>query len=131
MPVIGGSFVVGLEENENTTPESIDPSGFWRFVFWLTYVLGTLSLAFSWLLAQVPRPLHGADLRGDYAFRTCTAGLMLISILMARWIWKIRNPLTDRGPATPLRVVLSIAWVELGIASIGIIGIAVFQLFRR
>jgi hypothetical protein len=128
---IGGSLVVRQEENENETPESIDPSGFRRLVFWLSYVFGTLILAFSWLLAQVPQPLHGADLSGDYAVRSCAAGLMLISILMARWVWKIRNPLSDRGRATAMRVVLFIAWIELAIACIGIIGIAAFQLSRR
>jgi hypothetical protein len=122
---------VRLAENENEMPESIDPSGFWRFVFWLAYVLGTLSLLFSWLLSQVPRPRHGADLTGDYVFRSCAAVLLLISILMARWIWKIRNPLSDRGRAIAMRVALFIAWIELAIAFIGIIGIATFQLLGR
>lgn len=121
---------MGPERDESETPESIDPSGFRRLVFWLSYVFGTLILAFSWLLAQVPQPLH-ADLSGDFAVRSCAAGLMLISILMARWVWKIRNPLSDGGPASALRVVLFIAWIEFGIGFIGVIGVAVHQIFFR
>jgi predicted MFS family arabinose efflux permease len=38
--------------------ESVDPTGPWRLSFWCTYVLGTLTLAFAWLLAQVPKFRH-------------------------------------------------------------------------
>jgi hypothetical protein len=119
------------EKNKNETPESIDPSGFRRLAFWLTYVFGTLGLAFSWLLAQVPQPRHGADLSGDFALRSGVAVLMLISILMARWIWKIKNPVSKESPVTAMRVVLLIAWIELGIGFIGAIGVAVRQLTAR
>jgi hypothetical protein len=118
--------VVG--ELENKAPESIDPTGFWRFLFWLAFVLGNLALAFSLLLAQVPRGLHDMDFLLDYAFRSSAAGIMLISILMARWLWGIKNPITDKGSATAIRFVLCTVWVEGAIAVIGIIGIAIFQL---
>ena len=55
---------------ESIDVESTDPSGLWRFVFWLAFVLGTLALAFSWLLAQVPTPRRGADMRLDYIVRS-------------------------------------------------------------
>jgi hypothetical protein len=118
---------VKTKENESEMPESIDPTGFWRFIFWLVYVIGTLVLLFSWLLSMVP----GEVLTGDIIVRSCAAGLMLASILMARWLWKIRNPIPDQGSATVMQVVLLIAWAELGFAIFGIIGMATFRLFRR
>ena len=115
-------------EPEDETPGSIDPTGIWRLVFWLTYVIGNLVLLFSFLLAMVPRSLHDANFTSDYVIRSIVAGFMLISILMARWLWKIRNPLTDRGPAVAMRVVLFVAWAELAFALYLIIGLAIFQL---
>ena len=103
-------------------PESVDPTGFWRFVFWLALVLGTLSLLLAWGLAHVPVSAH-ADLSGDYVVRSCSAVFMLVSILMARWLWGIKNPLVDEGPITPMRLVLCFAWVEAALAVIGIIGL--------
>ena len=99
---------MGLEENENATPESIDPSGFWRFVFWLTYVLGNLVLIIALLLSKVPRPLHDENFTPDYIVRSFVVGLMLISILMARWLWKIESPI-PRGPLAAMNYVLLIA----------------------
>ena len=111
---------------ESPSQESTDPTGFWRFVFWLTYVLGTLCLLLSWLLSQVPTS-RGADLTGDLLIRSSAAGLMLISILMARHLWKIKNPLTDGFPQTAMDFVLSLAWFELLIATSGVIGLAIFR----
>ena len=105
--------------------ELIGATGFRRFVFWLTYLLGTLSLLSSWLLSQVPRPRHGADLTADLAFRLCAAGLFLISIFTARRIWKSNEPATEQGAITVTQIVLATAWLELVVALFGIIGIAV------
>jgi hypothetical protein len=104
-----------------STTEPIDPT---RFVFWLAFVLGSLNLLFSWLLARVPRPLHGADFRLDYTVRSSVAVLMLVSIVMARWLWKIGNPLFQGGSSTLMRVVLCVAWIEVAVALIGVVGIA-------
>jgi hypothetical protein len=98
-------------------------------VFWLTYVLGNLVLLFSFALAMVPGSLHDTDFTPEYTIRSIIAGLMLMSILMAKWIWKIRNPLTDRGPAVAMRVVLFVAWAELAFALYLIIALAILQLF--
>jgi len=110
---------------EASAAESVDPTGFWRFLFWLTYAIGNMTLAFSWLLAQVPRPDHHADMRLDYAVRASVAGLMLICILMGRWLWKIRNPVEKGNPAVGIRLVLCTAWIEGAIGLIGILGIAI------
>jgi hypothetical protein len=114
------------EVQNDRTPASIDPTGILRLVFWLTYVAGTLIFLYSWLLAMVmpPPPVH--DFTFVYFVRACTVGPMLISILMARWIWKIRNPLSYRGQAA-MRIVLFIAWGELGISLFLAIALAIFR----
>jgi len=110
------------------TPGSIDPTGMWRFVFWLIFVLGNFVLAFSFLLAMVPSP-HRPDFTSQYIIRGIVAGLMVISILMARWIWKIRDPESDRKAAIGMRIVLFVAWAELAISAYLILGLATIQLF--
>ena len=104
-------------------PESVDPTGFWRFVFWLALVLGTLSLLLAWGLTYVPEPDFHGDFRLDYIVRSCSAALALVSILMARWLWGIKNPLVGEQPITGMRLVLCFAWVEAALAVIGIIGL--------
>jgi hypothetical protein len=118
-----------LKEKQNETPESVDPSGFWRFVFWLTFVLGNLVLVFAFLLSMVPRPLHDENFTLDYIVRSFVVGLMLISILMARWLWKIKSPI-PRGPLAAMNYVLLFAWIELAMAVYGIVGLAAYRLFR-
>ena len=120
---------MSLEEKQNETPESIDPSGFWRFVFWLTYVLGNLILIVALLLSMVPRPLHNENFTPDYIVRSLVAGLMLISILMARRLWKITSPI-PRGPLAVMNYVLLAGWIELAMAVYGIVGLAFRRLFR-
>jgi hypothetical protein len=110
-----------------TRPELVDPTGFWRFVFWLVFVLGNLALAFAWLLAQAPRPLHGADLRLDYAVRAGIVAFMLVSILMARRIWKINTPNLDQEPGIAMNLVVLVAWFELVAALCGIVVVAMFR----
>ena len=109
-------------------PESVDPTVFWRFIFWLALVLGSLSLVFARLLAMVPRTHDDMDFSPNYAAYALTIGLMAACILMARWLWRVRGPLTDPGPISLIRIVLCAAWVEGALAAIGILGIAVFQL---
>lgn len=112
------------------TPGSIDPTGIWRLVFWLTYVLGNLVLAVFLLLAMVPSPRH-PDFTPLYIIRLVIAGLMLISILMARWIWKIRHPLSDHGGTIAMRIVIFVAWAEFIFALYLVVGLATFQLFEH
>jgi hypothetical protein len=123
-----GLLAVWPAKEDAGTPRSIDLSGIWRLVFWLTYVLGNLVLAFSFLLAMVPGPRH-PDFTPTYIIRSVAAGLMLISILMARWIWKIRYPLSYQGVAIAMRIVIFVAWAEFAFAVYLIIGLATFQLF--
>jgi len=111
---------------ENSTPEPTDPTGFWRFIFWLAFVLGNLTVAFEWLLAQVPRLPH-SDMRLDYAVRAGIVAFMLVSIFMARKIWKITTPNLDQGPGIAMHLIVLIAWFELVVGFFGIIGIAVSQ----
>ena len=115
------------QERETGKPELIDPTGLWRLMFWLVYVLGTLSLIVSWLLSLVPRPVHDADFTLDYVIRSCAGGLALVSILMARWLWNIKNPLANEGPLKAMQLVVLIAWVELAIALAGLVGIALIR----
>jgi hypothetical protein len=63
-------------------------------------------------LAQVPRPLHGADLRLDYATRLGAAFLLLLCVLCARRLWNVGNPIIDDGPGV-VKVIASAAWIEL------------------
>jgi hypothetical protein len=119
---------MGPAEHEERSPGSIDPSGIWRLLFWLTYVLGNLVLLFSFLLAMVPgRP----DFLSEYLIRSTIAGLMLTSILMARWIWRIKNLLSGRGAASAMRIVVFVAWSELAFALYLIIYLAIFQFVRH
>jgi hypothetical protein len=111
------------QPRQNETPESIDPSGLWRFGFWFCYVLGSLSLLFSWLLSQVPRS-RGEDMWPHYVVRFCAAVLMLAAILLARRIWKIGKVTPDEDPVTAMQVVVLLGWGELVIALLGIIVLA-------
>src|SRR5260370_39819175 len=116
-----------VTQGENEWLESVDPTGFWRFVFWFAYVLGTMDIASCWLLALVPRSIHNKDFTLEYTMRSCAAGLMLISILMAKWLWKIRNPITDRAPALAMRLVVCFAWIEGAFAIVSMIAIGLFH----
>jgi hypothetical protein len=102
-------------------PDSIDPTGFWRFVFWLVLVLGALSLLLEWGLTWVPRPAHD-DHTPDYIILSCSAALTLISILMGRWLWGIKNPFVEQQPITGMRLVLRLAWFLEAMAVIWVIG---------
>jgi hypothetical protein len=120
-----------LEEYELNSPEAVDPSGFWRFIFWLAFVSGSLILGFFLLMSRVgpPPPPRGGDMRLYYAAWSCLTALMVVSIRMARWIWKIMNsiPVPGRGVRPAMYMVVLIAWIELVLALVGIIGVAVYR----
>jgi hypothetical protein len=117
-------------ENEIEALESLDPTGLWRLAFWLVWILGLLALLFTFLLAMVPRR-HDDSFTLEYAIRSCLAALGLISIIMARRIWKIRNPIGERTPALAMQVVVIVAWVELTFALVSILAIAASRVFVR
>jgi hypothetical protein len=114
---------VGRKQIERA-PDTVDPSGFWRFIFWLVLVLGALSMLLAWGLGQVPRPDYHGDYTLDYIVRSCTAGLTLIAILMGRWLWGIINPFVEE--TTAMHFVLRCAWFLEIVAVILVIG-AVFH----
>jgi hypothetical protein len=119
------------QEYELNSPGAVDPSGLWRFIFWLAFVSGSLILGFFLLMSQVgpPPPSRRGDMRLYYAAWSCLTALMLLSIRMARWIWKIRNPIPVPGRAVrpAMYMVVLIAWVELVLGLVGIIGVAVYR----
>jgi hypothetical protein len=109
--------------------QSAAARGFRQFVFWGTYVLGSLCLGFSWLLAQVPRPLGRPDLRLDYVVRSGAAFLLLICVLSAKRLWYVRNPVLDtlNGPGAVTKAVLGAAWFELALSLCWIVILAIFR----
>lgn len=117
-------------EKGNQAPESLDPTGLWRLGFWLIWILGHLTLLFALALGMVPR-LRNDPFTVDYAIRLGLAALTLVSILMARWIWKIRNPIAGQEPPLAMRVVVMVSWVELIFALVSILAIAESHLFAR
>ena len=118
---------MGQEPADARAPESIDPTGFWRFVFWVTFVLGSLSLLLAWGLAHVPQPIYGGDFRPNYAACASVVAFMSISILMARWLWGIKNPIGGNAPASVMRIIVCLAWTETALGLLGILGIAVYH----
>ena len=102
---------------------------FRKVLFWLTYGLGIVFLVLSWLLSQVPRPSHGANLGGDFAFRSCAAATFLVTVLLGRWVWRIRNPFYTQHSSMAVRLALCTAWIGLLLAFVGLIGIVDAQLF--
>ena len=104
--------------------DSNEPSDFQRIVFWSLYILGSLTLAFTWLLGHAPHPIHGGDMRPDYAGRGCAIALLLVSIFLARKMWRIKT-LIPQGPLSTIQIILVIAWIEIGFAVLGIVSIAI------
>jgi len=107
-------------------PGSIEPTGLWRLLFWLIFLLGSLSFIVSFLLGQIPH-VPGDDLRLDYAVSACTVSLMLTSILMARWLWGIKSFVPEPSYAIWMWLVLLIAWAESAVALITIISLAIYR----
>jgi hypothetical protein len=98
-----------------------------RIIFWTAYVLGILILLFSFLLAQVPQPLHRGDFTLDYAVRSLAACFLLTAILSARRLWKINDPIPSRGPVSARGLVFLTAWIGFVIGLAGIVGLAIFR----
>ena len=99
-------------------------------VFWLSYVLGTLSVLYSWLVAIVPPPPNGVNYTLAFIVRSGIVSTMFITIFIGRWILRSRNSLSNQGPAHAIRVVLFVAWAELAYALLGIIGFAATLILR-
>jgi len=93
-------------------------------IFGIAYVLGTLVLIFSLLLAQVPRPRHGADFPLDYICWSVSAALMLISLGSGRRWWGRWYPSGDSGWTA--YTVFYATWFELALSFY-----AIFSFGRR
>jgi hypothetical protein len=115
-------------DESSTTPESIDPTGLWRLLFWLLYVVGSLALIFSWMLAMVPEPrsVQPGIYLPDLIVRSCSAVLLAFVVLLARWFWKIRNPFSPSGAERLMRAFMVLVWLELAIALVEAAGTAIF-----
>ncbi|HLV94590.1 MAG TPA: hypothetical protein VKS44_05320 [Candidatus Acidoferrales bacterium] len=116
-------------KTEEHDPSSIDPSGFWRFVFWLAYALGTISLLFSWMFAQVSSG-RDSDRAWDFVIPLCALILILTSILMACWLWNIKNPFRYGGDRKAMSVVLEVAWFELAVAIYATVALLTYSLLH-
>jgi hypothetical protein len=106
----------------------IDPTGLWRFLFWLLYVIGSLALIFSWMLAMVPEPrsVQPGVFLPDLIVRSCSAVLLALVVVLARWLWKIRNPFSPSGPERPMQAFMVLVWLELAIALVEASSAAIF-----
>ena len=114
----------GPPAHQDTMSESTTPRVFKRSVFWIAYVLGTLILVFAFLLAQVPRPRHGADFILDYVCWSLAAGFLVVSLVAAKFTCGSWNPLKWRGVSSPSQLFIGAAWVELALLLYGVIGFA-------
>lgn len=92
------------------------------WIFWTAYVVGTLVLIFALLLAQVPRPRHGADLSLDYFWWSLSAVLMLVSLLAGRRLWNRWYPPEDAGFVA--RTAFCAIWLELVLSLCAIFSLA-------
>jgi len=115
---------VSIDPKSTQIPEPGGPSRLSVAGFWIAYVLGTLTLIFSFLLTQVPRPRHGADFTLDYICWSLAASLLLTSLCLARYAWSFWNPLKWRGTSGPVQLFVGAAWVELAFSIYGILSFA-------
>jgi hypothetical protein len=121
-----------LNNCENEMPESIDRSGVWRFIFWLSCVLANLALAFSWLLAQTPGRLDRATFLVHLISRSFAVALLLNSIVIASRLWKSKRPIFDgRSENLDMQLVLSILCFELAISVYAVAGLMIARWFVR
>jgi hypothetical protein len=97
---------------------------FERSVFWIAYVLGTLILVFAFLLAQVPRPRHGANFTLDYVCWSLATSFLVVSLVAAKFTWTTWNPLKRRGVSSPSQLFIGAAWIELASSLYGILSLA-------
>jgi hypothetical protein len=104
----------------------MDAKPFQRAAFWTFYVLGTMTLIFSSLLAQVPAP-RGTNLTLDYTVWSSSSALLLACIFMARGRWKTMNPIGEGSLGIAARTVLAAVWLELAFCLHGILSLATYN----
>jgi hypothetical protein len=108
---------------EENMPDSPDRTVFKRAIFWTAYILGTLILFFSFLLAQVPRG-RKVDFTLDYVCWSLAASLLVGSLVAAKFTWSSWNPLKTRKVSSLAQMFIGAAWVELPFSINGILSFA-------
>ena len=106
-------------------PESDEPPYFLQIAFTVAFILGNL-MWFPALALSLGARFSRADLLLVCGLRVGVIALLLLSVLLARKMWKIKR-LIPEGPLSILQVVLTIAYFEIGFALLGIITIAIRQ----
>jgi hypothetical protein len=66
----------------------------------------------------------------DLIFRSSAATLLLGAVLLARWLWKIRNPFPLLASNKLMRTFMLIVWFELIFALYGVIGLGISLALR-
>ena len=94
-----------------------------RAMFWTAYILGTLILLFSFLLAQAPRG-RNADFTLDYVCWSLAASFLVASLVAAKFSWSSWNPLKWREVSSLAQLFIGAAWVELALSIYGILSFA-------
>lgn len=90
--------------------------------FWTSYVLGTVVMIFSFLLAQAPRG-RNTNFTLDYTCWSSSAILMLVCILAARRMWRAQQKHEHIAPY----VVAALACLQLAFSIYGILSFATSQ----
>jgi hypothetical protein len=108
------------EENMTDSP---DRTVFKRVMFWTAYILGTLIMFFSFLLAQVPRG-YNTDFTLDYVCWSLGASFLVGSLVAAKFIWRSCIPFKSRDASSLAQVFIVAAWIELAISIYGILSFA-------
>jgi hypothetical protein len=108
---------------EANMTESPDRTVFKRGMFWTAYILGTLTMFFSFLLAQVPRG-RNVDFTLDYVCWSLAASFLVGSLVAAKFTWSSWNPLKTREASIFSQMFIGVAWIELAISIYGILSFA-------
>ena len=104
--------------------ETSAPTMFKRALFWTAYAFGTLTLLFSFLLAQVPRPRHGGNFTLDYISWSLAAVFLVVSLIAAKYAWSFWNPLKWGAASSRAQLFVGAAWVKLAFSIYGILSFA-------
>lgn len=90
--------------------------------FWSSYILGTLLMGFSFLLAQAPRPRHGATFTLDYISWSSAATSFVICVLVTSLSWYAKRRVPKVQSAATRLAVIQLAFSIYGILSFASVG---------
>jgi hypothetical protein len=114
---------VSTDAQREKMTDSPDRTVFKRAIFWTAYILGTLMVLSSLLLALAPRA-RNADFTLDYLCWSLAAGFLIASLVAAKLTWNSRNPLKWRETSSLAQLFMGAAWVELAFSIYGILSFA-------